>query len=165
MNYRVTILLCLLLTATAFGSDWRPLDDKEFAAALTYGVEIANSDSAPVSYPYTRIYAVPEVVGECWGVLESCPDWRLYIAISMGDLYEEPLLFQFPIESKGWKFVGWRQTDEPQTILFRVTTVLPGANLSSEVRSDWKPEIYEFTITPNGPAVQIVSDENEGASE
>lgn len=165
MNYRVTILLCSLLTATVFASVWRPLEDKDFTAALTYGVEIANSDSAPTSFPYVRIYAVPEVIGECWGALESCPDWRLYIAISMGDLYEEPFLFKFPFESKGWKFEGWQITDEPQTVIFRVTTVLPGTNLDSEVRSDWKPEIFQIAVTPNGPIVTIVLDEDEGTSD
>ena len=160
MTYRFILILAAFLTSTGDANEWRPVDNKDLANALAYGTELANSDSAPVSYPYIRLFEVPEVIGECWGTLESCPNWRLYIAISMGDLYEEPFLFQFP-SSKGWKFLGWQQTDEPQTVRFRITTTLPGANLSAEVRESWKADVYEFSIGPNGPRVSAILDEDE----
>jgi len=158
MTYRVVLVLTLLLASTANGSVWRPVADKELTSALAYGIELANSYGAPVHFPYIRVFVVPEVIGECRGTLESCPDWRLYITISMGDLYEEPFLFQFP-SSKGWEFLGWVETDEPQTVRFRIATTLPDANLDAEVRESWEQDIYEFSIGPNGPRISAVPSE------
>lgn len=159
IDHRI-LILTTLLASTAGASEWRHIENKDLEIALAYGIELANSDSAPVSYPFIRLYAVPEVVGECGGTVESCPDWRLYMTVSMGDLYEEPLLFQFP-SSKGWEFMGWQQTDEPQLTRFKVATTLPGANIDSAAREDWHAEVHEISVGPNGPISSSILGEKE----
>ena len=152
-------LILVLWSAAAVADLWQPLDDKELTIALAYGEEIANSANIAKASHVVRVFAVPEEIGECWGALESCPDWRLYISISMGDLYETPFLFRF-INAKGWKFLGWQPTSEPQTTLFRIATELPGANLEPSVREEWRQEIWEFTVNSNGLTAASIEVDN-----
>lgn len=152
-------LLLFFCNHSALADVWQPLDDDDLTIALAYGTEIADSTDEPGASYVVRVYAVPEEIGECWGSLDSCPDWRLYIAVSTGDLYEKPFLYRF-INSKGWEFLGWQDTNEAQTTSFRVATEMPGANLDADARQKWKQDIWEFTINSNGLTASSIEDDS-----
>jgi hypothetical protein len=103
-------------------------------------------ESNPTSeLPYfIRIYTSPKYIGECWSKLESCPDTRLFITVSVGDLYEVPQLYELPA-AKGWKFISHSTLDKGRVELVLVTT-LPEANLDPEVREAWVAQEYRVSV-------------------
>jgi len=135
------------------------------AYALAYGSEIANNLELPNNGHLVRVFAVPSVIGECGGVLDSCPDWRLLITVSTGDLYDDPLLFELPM-AKGWRFVSWDTSSESKKAVFQVETQIPGSNLNQEARKAWRPTNYRvsiwlYDIVTGGPraSAEVITDE------
>ncbi len=91
-----------------------------------------------------RVFAIPVVVGECWGSLASCPDVELVLSHTSGDLYDPPVAYTLPL-AKGWTFVGWRDED---TLVLR--TALPDAHIADEERAAWKAVEYTVTVRQEG---------------
>lgn len=103
-----------------------------------------------VDQPYVvRVFAVPNQVGECGGDVANCPDVRLYITVSNGDVGETPVLYQLP-SSKSWEFVGWSKSTKAgrlASVGFRPRTSLPESNISPEARNAWRAREYRLLVS------------------
>lgn len=87
-------------------ADLMPVKDARLATVLALSEEISPRPPAADQPLFVRVYAAPDTIGECGGNVASCPDVRLFIAVSSGDLGETPVLYELPA-AKGWEFVGW----------------------------------------------------------
>ena len=141
--------LILLLPFIASGRDLAPVKSQSLATTLGFLEELTPRPPR-VDQPYfVRVFAVPTEVGECDGDVSTCPDVKLYITVSNGDLGETPVLYQLPA-SKGWKFVGWSKPGkEGQTSLvgFKLRTTLPDSNISPEARRAWRAREYRLLVS------------------
>jgi hypothetical protein len=100
-----------------------------------------------------RVVVTDEVIGECWGKISTCPDVRLFIVVSNGDLYETPKVFELP-KSKGWaRVISTRNKD---SVILKIATELPGANISQEERSTWNQKIFSVVLkTDQIPTISV----------
>jgi len=145
------LLLPLFLSSAAAGAAGiTPQKKPELATVLGLSEELA-STPVPSAQPYiVRVFAAPVTVGECGSSVASCPDVRLLVTVSSGDLGGRPSLFELP-RQKGWEFVAW---SAPQSLggqpaaAFTVRSALPGANVSPAARKAWRPRIYRVLVTP-----------------
>ena len=143
-------LLVLFFPIAAIAHDLAPVDKPELATVLGLLDELATTP--PVSdQPYiVRIYAAPTSVGECGGTIATCPDVRLLITVSQGDLGETPVLYQLPMQ-KGWEFKGWASpftSGHTQMASFVVRTVLPETNIDLAARKAWHSQEYRVLVSP-----------------
>jgi hypothetical protein len=131
-----------------------PARNQNLATTLGLLEEISTADSG---HPYfVRVFAVPEAVLECGGTIQSCPNVKLYITFSTGDLGDPPVLFQLP-SSKGWEFMGWSRPTEVEgvaTVGFTVRTALPGSNIEEQARKTWRPRVYSVQLSPASATVK-----------
>ncbi len=144
--------LVFLLPAIPFAHDLPASKNVSLASTLGLLEELANTEPASEQPYIVRIFAVPEAVLECGGPVASCPNVKLYITVSYGDLGESPVLYQLPA-SKGWKFIGWSQpVDAGKTRManFKLRTTLPEANVSPEARKAWRSREYHVLVSPTG---------------
>ena len=110
LNFLPRIILVILLTSPSLAEDLTSVEIESMAQVLAFGVELANSNDE-IGFPHNvRVFAFPAVEGECWGSLESCPEWRLVFTLTYDGLYVEPALYELPT-SKGWEFVSWMALD------------------------------------------------------
>jgi hypothetical protein len=141
--------LILLLPAITSARDLVPLKSQSLATTLGFLEELTPRPPR-VDQPYfVRVFAVPTEVGECGGEVSTCPDVKLYITVSNGDLGETPVLYQLPT-SKGWEFVGWtKPTKTGQTSLlgFKLRTTLPESNISPAARKAWRAREYRLLVS------------------
>jgi len=148
------VAVLILLPSLAYGGVLSPSKNQNLATTLGLLEEISTADS---NQPYfVRVFAVPEAVLECGGTVQSCPNVRLYITFSSGDLDEVPMLFQLPA-SKGWEFVGWSkptEVDGVPTVGFTVRTALPSANIDAQARKAWHPRVYQIRLNPASATVK-----------
>jgi hypothetical protein len=96
------------------------------------------------------MFSVPVGIYECGGTVESCPDVRLFVTVSFGDLGETPVLFEMPPQ-KGWEFVEWATPSgvgKDQMARFVVRTAIPGSNIDLEARRAWRPVEYVVLVSP-----------------
>ena len=144
----------ILIPSLACAGTLSPSKDQKLATTLGLLEEISTTD--PDQPYFVRVFAVPEAVLECEGTVQSCPDVKLYITFSVGDLGEPPVLFQLPA-SKGWEFVGWSKPEEVDgvpVVGFTVRTSLPGANIDTQARKAWHPRIYQVQLSPASAMVK-----------
>ena len=144
------LLPLLLMASAAAAAELSPQKKPELATVLGLSEELARTP-APSAQPYiVRVFAVPREVGECGGPVATCPDIRLLVTVSSGDLGERPSLFELPTQ-KGWEFLGWSPPSslgrEPAAA-FSVRTALPEANVSPSARKAWRPRTYRVLVTP-----------------
>jgi hypothetical protein len=147
---KLIALFALFFPIGAFAHDLAPIDKPELATVLGLLDELAIT--APASdQPYiVRIYAAPTSVGECGGTVASCPDVRLFVTASYGDLGETPVLYQLPTQ-KGWEFKGWSSPvtlGQTRMASFIVRTALPETNIDIAARKAWQPQEYRVLISP-----------------
>lgn len=147
---KVLILLTVLFPLVAAAHELTPVDKPELATVLGLLEELATTP--PISdQPYViRVYAAPTGVYECGGTVASCPDVRLLVTVSYGDLGETPVLYQLPMQ-KGWEFGGWSNpptTGHTRMAGFIVRTTLPDANIDPAARNAWRPHEYRVLISP-----------------
>ena len=145
------LLLPLFLVASqAAAADLAPQKKPELAAVLGLSEELTHTPVSS-SQPYiVRVFAVPREVGECGGPVATCPDVRLLVTVSTGDLGEQPSLFELPAQ-KGWEFVGWSAPGSLRgtpAAVFTVRTTLPETNVSPVARKAWRPRTYRVLVTP-----------------
>jgi len=147
---KVLILLTLLLPLVASAKDLTPVDKPELATVLGFLDEIA-ATSPNSDQPYiVRVYAAPTGAYECGGTVASCPDVRLLVTVSYGDLGETPVLYQLPLQ-KGWEFGDWSSpttTGDTRMARFTVRTTLPDANIDPAARKAWRSQEYSVLISP-----------------
>ena len=96
------------------------------------------------TFPNVMVIETWEEISECGGPFESCPNARLFVIVSNGDLYEVPSLYELP-KSKGWKFIDFFEKDN--FYLLSVGTTLERANASLESRETWKSKKYTLKIS------------------
>ena len=142
--------LAFLLPALALARDLPASKNVSLASTLGLLEELANTDPSSKQPYFVRVFAVPEAVLECGGTVTSCPNVKLYVTVSYGDLGESPVLYQLPA-SKGWEFVGWSQPVEvgrTRMASFKIRTTLPEANVPSEARKAWHSREYRVLVSP-----------------
>lgn len=131
-------------------ADLMPVKDARLATVLALSEEISPRPPAADQPLFVRVYAAPDTIGECGGNVASCPDVRLFIAVSSGDLGETPVLYELPA-AKGWEFVGWDRPT-PSTgqaeARFTVRTALPESNIEEAARKAWRPSVCHVRVSP-----------------
>ena len=136
----VALLCCGKVTAL------EPSGKKETARALAFGNLVAENTEMSGGQFIVKIFEVPQLLGECWGELESCPDVALLFTVHRPELYEDPKLYELPM-SKGWEFGGWINEGRSG---FLVRTALPEANIEGIARSNWQSESYKVNLSMDG---------------
>jgi hypothetical protein len=143
------LLLALTVGAIAQAAELHPVrKHPRLAEALSWGTQLAETDPAAGQPYFARLWAVPTTIAECDGPVESCPDVRLYIALTSGDLGEDPTLYELPL-AKGWAFLGWDKPPSPNiagNTRFSIATALPDDQISDAARARWKPTVYRVTV-------------------
>jgi hypothetical protein len=147
---KVLTFLTLLFPLIASAHDLAALDKPELATVLGLLDELATT-SPSSDQPYiVRVYAAPAGVYECGGMVASCPDVRLLITVSYGDLGETPVLYQLPMQ-KGWEFKGWSSPTTAggtRRASFVVRTTLPETNIDLDARKAWHTQEYRVLVSP-----------------
>ncbi len=139
------LFLTLALSTIANSQELSLIKNNETAMLLATSHEIYSGRGDGHNIPYlVRAITSPTVIGECGGTIESCPDIRLFVVISMGDLGEIPKVLELPRE-KGWKFVSLSKSDTERVTLIFETTI-PGANINIEQRNAWIPRKYILSL-------------------
>ncbi len=144
MNMRYILFFIALAPISVLASELKRSESQELAYILGTMDVIYSSNNLgkdPIFVSAIRSY---KEIGECWGKIDSCPDSRLLIVTSMGDLYEDPQLYELPV-SKGWEFVSSDVTENRELIIV-VKSVLPSANIDLIERGSWKGKTYTLTF-------------------
>lgn len=147
---KALILLTLLLPIVALAEDLTPVDKPELATVLGLLEELATTPLQSNQPFIVRVYAAPIGVYECGGTVVSCPDVRLIVTVSSGDLGETPVLYQLPMQ-KGWEFGGWISPNDsvhPRVASFIVRTTLPETNVDAAARGAWRTQEYRVFVSP-----------------
>ena len=124
--------------------DLTQIKNDDLAMILGAGNKIFESEPMSTLPVLIRAYTSPAYIGECWGKIESCPDVRLFITVTTGELYDVPQLYELPKE-KGWKYVSHSAPNKGKVQLVFVTT-LPGANIDQKARNAWMAKKYTITV-------------------
>lgn len=135
---------------TAMCSDLMPMKDARLATVLGLSEEISPKSGAIELPLFVRVYAAPIAIGECDGDVASCPNVRLFVTVSSGDLGEKPVLYELPA-AKGWEFMGWEKPGASggQTrVGFTVRTALPESNVDPSARKAWRPKACRVFVSP-----------------
>lgn len=142
------VVIALLIGQTVIAEEIPPSENTDLASVLAFGSELAVNGAEPGHPFFVRVISAPTRLGECWGTVESCPDIRLLVAVTTGDLYTDPALFELP-HAKAWKFEGW-EVVSPETLRINVLTDLPGANIDEKERSEWRSSKYSLEVSFDG---------------
>ena len=113
------------------------IDNSELSHILGTMVILFESKSVT----FVRIIESSKEIMECDGTFESCPNSRLFLIYSMGDLGEAPLLYELP-QSKGWKLLSTKIVNDELSIL--IETTLEHVDISQESRDKWKSKTYSI---------------------
>jgi hypothetical protein len=146
---KLLVILLSLFPIVASASDLVPVKKPELAAVLGL-LEVLATTPPDSNQPYiVRVYAAPTSVNECDGTVGSCPDVRLFVTVSNGDLGETPVLYQLPMQ-KGWEFKGWVSpvAKGGRMASFTVRTTLPEANIELAARKAWRSVEYRVFVSP-----------------
>jgi hypothetical protein len=150
MTQRILLALFLLAPLVTRGDELARVGKPELAAVLGFLDELATTPPGSDQPYIVRVYAVPTRNGECDGTVASCPDVRLLVSVSNGDLGESPVLYQLPLQ-KGWEFQGWVHAAPEGRIPmagFVVRTTLPDANIEPAARRVWHAQEYRVSVGP-----------------
>jgi hypothetical protein len=146
---KILALITFLFSVNVFGSELKKSNDIQLAHILTTVDKLYKSDD----YPIVNVFQTWEEISECGGTYESCPNARLFVTSSMGDLYEVPHLYEFP-KAKGWMVVKTKSTEHD--LYITVKTTLDHANVSSESRKKWKSKSYSIKVSKYTGLVNLV---------
>ncbi len=142
-------LLFFSLSLEASSNEFQRSQDAALAHILTTSRILFKTEE----FPIIQVIQTWEELSECGGSYESCPNARLFITWSMGDLYDAPLLYELP-KSKGWEVISTEVTEQ-ETLLI-ISTTLPSANISLNSRQEWSSTTYKIKLSgPYGDAIQI----------
>lgn len=144
------VIPLLLLPVVASAGDLVPVKKPELATVLGL-LDVLATSPPDSNQPYiVRVYAAPTSLGECGGTVDSCPDVRLFVTVSNGDLGETPVLYQLPMQ-KGWEFKSWVSpvaNGRTRMASFIVRTTLPEANIEPAARKAWRSQEYRVLVGP-----------------
>ena len=143
------VLLVALVSGSANCSALVRSTDDSLAYVLSTMTVLFESEE----FPAVQVVTSWEENSECSGTYESCPNARLLITSSMGDLYEPPFLYELP-SAKGWAFVGSSKDDHHLFIALRTT--LHHANVSADSRAQWQPQEYVVKVSLANGAMELV---------
>lgn len=147
----ILIFATLVVTSvSAMCADLPPVKDGRLATILGLSEEISPKAPTADMPLFVRVYAAPTRIGECDGSAASCPDVRLFVSVSSGDLGETPALYELPAE-KGWEFKGWDKpeaSNEQAKVGFTVRTALPESNIDASARKAWHPKSCHVLVRP-----------------
>jgi len=135
-----TLILFLILSVQAYSEDLKKSTDDGLAHILSTMSVLYKS----TGYPIVEVIQSWEQISECGGTWQSCPNARLFITSSMGDLYETPLLYELP-KAKGWRFIHAAETDHE--LVLSLLTTLQHANVSAESRKEWSFKKYTLRVS------------------
>ena len=145
------LAVVLLGPLVAFADNLKPIPQPRLADALGWLQELTPNESSPSDGPAgpwpVRLFAVDTESWECQGTVQSCPDVRLYISVSTGDLGDHPVLFEMPL-AKGWRFVRWMEPSDRMT-RFVIRTALPESNMEPAAAKKWRPIEYQVSVSPD----------------
>jgi hypothetical protein len=146
---KVLLALLFFLPIAAQAVELKQVKGGDLAAVLGLLDELTPAPSMDQPY-FVRVYAVPAYVGECGGSVSSCPDVRLYLTVSSGDLGETPRLYRLP-DAKGWEFKGWSKPAQGRTgtQAFTLLTTLPESNIEQSARKAWRAAKYQVVVGPS----------------
>ena len=134
-------ILCILLSVSfAQANELNKSDNLELSYLLGTMRTLFESNDLP----FVRIIESSEEIMECGGTFESCPNSRLFIVTSMGDLGEAPLLYELP-KSKGWKLASNKIVNGERRLT--LITTLDHANVSIKSRSQWQSKTYKVRVS------------------
>jgi len=147
---KLLALITLFLAIPTSAMNMARLDKPELATVLGLQQELALTTPRPEQPFFVRIYSAPVDNYECGGTVDSCPDVRLFVTVSFGDLGETPALFELPPE-KGWEFTGWvtpSGAGVDRMASFTLRTAIPEANIDLEARRTWRAAEYSVLVSP-----------------
>lgn len=150
MKFTLAIATLALAPLASQCTDLKPLKDARLATVLALSEEITPKPLPPGQPLFVRVYAAPDVIGECGGSVASCPSVRLFIAVSTGDLGETPTLYELPA-AKGWEFGGWDRpaaSDSQAKVGFTIQTALPESNIDEAARKTWRSTACHVLVGP-----------------
>lgn len=147
MKSILVIAVLALPPLAARSADLVPIKDARLATVLALSEEITPKPLPPDQPLFVRVYAAPDVIGECGGSVASCPNVRLFIAVSTGDLGETPTLYELP-DAKGWEFVGWDGAGNQAKVGFTIQTALPESNIDEAARKAWRSMVCHVLVGP-----------------
>lgn len=156
-------LLIVSCCGSLYAEPLKPIEDETVSQIVAFGFEPIGVDQRPPYGGSVRIWIVPETVGECGGMISTCPDFRLFFSYVTGDLYQEPVVFQLPA-AKGWEFVGGSEAPDGSGA-FTIRTDLPWANVDIEERRNTEYKVVVGEISAGftaevGDAQQNVAADN-----
>lgn len=146
---RAFLIPLTVLSVSCFASEHMKSSDVELAHILSTSEVVYQSKD----FPEIKIIRSWEQISECGGTYQSCPNARLFIIVTPGDLYQPPLLYELP-KSKGWEVLSTESTEKYLTVI--VTTSLNHANVSQESRSEWAPKVYKLKISTINGSVNVI---------
>jgi hypothetical protein len=147
-RFGAVFLVFAPLSSTA--SDLIKSQDEKLAHILTTMEVLYES----TKLPYVEVIQSWEEIAECGGSYQSCPNARLFIATSLGDLYESPMLYELP-KAKGWEFVRVEESEHQISVTLKTT--LMHANVTQESRKLWSSKIYVINISKHS-GIAILED-------
>lgn len=145
MHKIIIMIVSLIFSNSALSAELNRMENNELSLLLSAGQILYSGGYASDKLPYeVRVISAPVRIGECWGTIDSCPNERLIITASTGDLGSTPGVFELPV-SKGWEFVkvlGFKGVDENKVIGIELKTILRGANIETAERANWQSLVY-----------------------
>jgi len=154
---KLLALTLLVVSISCVAEPLPPQKDQSLAELLYNLVELNGLPQQPGPYQI-RLFTTTDVLGECGGTVESCPNVHFYIVIADDGLGGTPALYILP-RAKGWKFDKWlgtgSLTDQEDQEGFRVETTIPDANISAEEYKAWKPQVYDVWVSPKGATFTV----------
>jgi len=135
-----TLIVLLILSTKAFSEELKKSTDDSLAYILSTMSVLYKS----TGYPIVELIQSWEQISECGGTWQSCPNARLFITSSMGDLYETPLLYELP-KAKGWRFIHAAETEHE--LVLTLFTTLQHANVSAQSRKEWPFKKYTLRVS------------------
>lgn len=145
------LIAILLLSYSHFVDSSELVKNTDIDLAYILGTQEVLHESK--GFHFVQVIQTWETISECGGTYQSCPNARLFILVSTGDLYEPPRLYELP-KSKGWKVVDSWETENERYILLQTT--LRHANVSVESRATWVSKKYKIAIPKYDAGARLV---------
>ncbi len=145
---RAFLLSLTFISISCFASELTKSPDVALAHILSTSEVLYQSEDLPE----IKLIQSWEEISECGGTYQSCPNARLFIVVTPGDLNEPPLLYELP-KSKGWELISTESSEQYLTVV--ISTTLNHANISQQSRSEWAPQIYRLQISTFNGSVNV----------
>lgn len=145
---KLALIVLLYFSACAYSDELMRSDD-----GLAHNLSTMNVLYESSGLPIVNVIQSWEEVSECSGPWQSCPNSRLFISSSMGDLHESPLRFELPT-AKGWRVMQTTETENE--LVVSLLTTLPDTNVSAKSRKEWSLKKYNLQISKSDGTISLV---------